>query len=246
MSRSEQTHVEDIFSLLLQVFGLSAGNPSQRKVCHVTQAPKNHKALQIVLYASTWVATAVSAGMWNVRWMRVTIAVWILLYTYELALVFYPGWFMSSVYSKQDLVTHHTLSVFSALVSLLASYCEVGESIALIGGSWSLVNINEITMFLLDICGMSQKDSTLSLVRRLFLVVFCGAVSPCLTVRCLILFFGMLSSPCDWTCLLPCALCSLCAVLMQVAVYPRILYRSVSTLYQSCKSSGTSRSWKSS
>ena len=46
-----------------------------------------------------------------------------------------------------------------------------------------MININEITMFLVDICDMSQKDSTLSLVRRLFLVLFCGAVTPCLTVR---------------------------------------------------------------
>lgn len=239
MSRTEQTHVA-MSSLCLQSFGLAAGpagNHPQRIACYRTQAPKRHKALQIVLYTNTWIATAVATGMWNVRWMRVAIAAWILLYTYELALVFYPGWFMSSVYSLQDLVTHHALSVFSALVSILASYCEVGEAIALIGGSWSLVNINEIIMFLLDICSMSQKDSTLSLARRLFLVVFCGAVTPCLTVRCLILFFGMLRSPCDWICLLPCALCSLCAVLMQLAVYPRILYRSLSTLYQNCKSS---------
>merc|ERR1712008_288521 len=184
-----------------------------------------------------WMANVFAVGMWNVRWMRMVTSARILIYAQELAFLFIAKWLMSSVYNFRDLVIHHAISIVSGSVSIFASLsCEVGESMSMMGGSWFLINLNEVVMFTIDICGQSQKDSTISMVRRLWLVIFCGVVTPCITVGCVWICVERMPHSLDaWRCWLPCVACSLCALLMQICAYPAIVSRSMASLYGWCK-----------
>lgn len=203
------------------------------------QAPRAIKITIVAAYFAIWILNLYAARERTLDTIRTVLKAWIAIYALEVAIVFFPGW-LSSPWVVKEMILHHSFSAFS-LAIVVAIPPSVNQPIFVRTlGIWMLVNLNEAVFILVDVLGLSQRDSVLSIARRVFLPVYINIVVPAMVVcvnRHMIAGFGTpstdgFSSACCW-----------CSVFLGNAFayiyYPYVGFRCVRSVQR------TASTWKS-